>query len=650
MSFRNLAALPAVVVALLLSACGSSDEGARIVSFHADPSEVTAGSSSTLRWITEGATRLQLQDGEGKPIAIEGAGKGSVKVRPMETATYVLTATGEDGEEVQASTKVEVIASPPRIERFAAAPGVIGKGGTAVLWWIVTGADSIVIADDEGAELTLAAGQSRVEVAPERTTVYTLTATGNGVDRATATVEIGDGPEVTFTATPGEVDAGDPVTLAWTTRNATRIQIREGERNVHDTNVPSGEIRERPQQNTTYQLVATGPAGETTRSVAVVVRPSIEFTVVTPGPTRVGRTVEVSWRIGAATSATIHGEGELLHTIARNEITGGRAALQVGPSGSFELVAKGEGTESRATATIALTEAPIIEALEVPPMVSAGPGAPADVDVRWQADGATSLELAATPGGAIAVPDGATEVTVPLEETTTFRLVARNEHGTASRAATVGVVPFPTIETFAAMPARVGVGHAVELQWHAIGGAHANLFRDGEHVHSDSSVEASDPPQISGRFSDVVVADTTYEIEVFNEIFGKVSRTLQVKVGAPIIGGFSASVDAVAPGATFDLEWENEGGTSLEIVDSTGAAVCATADLERIAAGSCSVQAGVALGDSTYTLRVRDPGDGMDERMVVVRVTDGPIVRSFVASSAEVNAQTPVHLVWEVAS
>jgi len=74
-------------------------------------------------------------------------------------------------------------------------------------------------------------------------------------------------PEVSLTAAPGNTQAGDPVTLSWTSVHAASCLIDQGVGNV----VVSGTATVSPIRSTVYTITATGPGGTATAGAAISV-------------------------------------------------------------------------------------------------------------------------------------------------------------------------------------------------------------------------------------------------------------------------------------------------------------------------------------------------------------------------------------------
>lgn len=117
-----------------LVACQTGGGGPpQVLSFTADPSAITAGGSSTLRWLVSGATTISVAPGVG-----DVSGTNSTVVTPATTTTYTLTASGSGssataGVTVTVDTSVDVVGHVLGLDGRPA-PGVLvdvlGVGGT----------------------------------------------------------------------------------------------------------------------------------------------------------------------------------------------------------------------------------------------------------------------------------------------------------------------------------------------------------------------------------------------------------------------------------------------------------------------------------------------------------------------------------------
>ena len=198
-----------------------------MVRFDATPSSITAGQSSTLTWVVQGATSVSISNGVGN-VALTG----STTVTPAATTTYTLTAVGATGN-VTATATVTVGtggggAGNPQILRFEGSPLSIQPGQQSTLSWTTTGATQVSISGVGAVTLN-----GSTTVSPATTTTYTLSATSSDGKTVTApitiTVATGTIPQVVvFVATPSTIDAGSSTKLCWQVTGATSISIQPG--------------------------------------------------------------------------------------------------------------------------------------------------------------------------------------------------------------------------------------------------------------------------------------------------------------------------------------------------------------------------------------------------------------------------------------
>ena len=238
----------------------------RILRFQAAPANITPGETSTLSWATDNAVSVSIPGvGENLPA------NGSVVVSPASSTTYTLVARSSQGREVTAATNVVVSAGlAPRVLNFSGSPISIAPGGSSQLCWQV---DNVTNVDISGLGNGLPAADCRT-VSPSSTTLYTLTASNNqGKVSVSTTISVVLPVRIlTFSASPDfSPKAGDPVTLSWTTENATSVQIT-GTGAPTSTLPASGSVVITPVTNSNYTLTAYGPAGSVSAVVHVFVR------------------------------------------------------------------------------------------------------------------------------------------------------------------------------------------------------------------------------------------------------------------------------------------------------------------------------------------------------------------------------------------
>ena len=74
-------------------------------------------------------------------------------------------------------------------------------------------------------------------------------------------------PSVTLSASPASAQAGQPVTLTWSSTNATSITLQPSVGHI----AAQGSATVRPSQSTTYTVTATGPGGSARASAQVTI-------------------------------------------------------------------------------------------------------------------------------------------------------------------------------------------------------------------------------------------------------------------------------------------------------------------------------------------------------------------------------------------
>jgi len=289
---------------------------ALVVRFDATPSNITAGQSSQLTWIVQGASSVSINNGIGN-VALTG----SVTVTPDATTTYTLTAVGPSGN-VTATATVTVgpgVVGPgnPQIIRFEGSPLNIQPGQQSTLSWTTTGATTVSISGVGAVTLN-----GSTTVSPAQTTTYTLSATSSDGKTVTAPVTItvasGTIPQiVVFVVTPSTIDSGSSAKLCWQVTGATSIEIQPGvgsNLNANDCATVS------PTVTTTYTLTATNATGQiqanATLNVGAVRITS--FTAVPVTSTAAGNPVVLSWTTQNATSVVLIGSEIPAQTLPAN--------------------------------------------------------------------------------------------------------------------------------------------------------------------------------------------------------------------------------------------------------------------------------------------------------------------------------------------
>lgn len=239
-----------------------------VIEFFQSGSEtIERGTGVVLRWKTAHSTRVRIEPDTGLgtlPL------QGERMVYPREDNRYTLTAEGSGGS-VSSNLLVRVTApSPPVIAAFRAESGTISSGGSTILRWNVSGTQSVKIAPGWNS----LPSQGELQVSPEQTTQYVLSATNPGgtvSGEITVRVMPVPKPAISLDADPPSVVSGNTATLRWKVSDATRISIDPD----LGARANEGSAVVRPGRTTQYTLTASGPGGTATRVLTVPVTPPL---------------------------------------------------------------------------------------------------------------------------------------------------------------------------------------------------------------------------------------------------------------------------------------------------------------------------------------------------------------------------------------
>lgn len=616
---------------LLLGACAEDEPEAppeaEIVSFTASETSVVDGTEITLSWQTRNARSVTLT-ANGSPVDVseQPAKGGSVKVVVDETTDFVLSAKGQGGSPATASITVLVTVVNPEIVSFEASPPMVDEGEEVVLSWVTQHVDTLALTDDAGNEIDISGtgiAEGSVVVTPERATTYNLVATRRGRPTAkNVTVGIKGPPSAQLKVSKSEITWGDSVELEWTTEDAEVVRILRGGTIIYEGTDSTGTIEDQPAVTSFYTLQVSRGEKRNEDSKSVAVRPVVQaFGPNTADPLPVGTMVELAWAVGGATEVTITNDAGKTVTFTVESPDSGTAELEVGPEGTFQLVAKSGELEATATTAVDILPPPQIGLFEaLKSVISADEGETVSVTLRWaNVERAAELELKAN-GVPVDISDknfGADIITLDIDEDTLFELTARNAAGQVVSNAFVRLVPYPTIQSFTARPGYVAQEEAFELAWEAKGFS-VEITANGTPVPNVPS------HQLTGQIEVIATTTTEYELKVTNEAGDFVTETIEVEVGPVQIVSFTASPDTAAVSDEITLAWVTRGARHLEVRVQGGDTLCSLdpTDWEAIEDGDCMVR---FQGAGEYVLELwvmNVHGDEATEQVELV-ITDG---------------------------
>lgn len=185
----------------------------RIISFAANPAQITGG-SSTLSWQVENATSVEIRDGAGTTVVANGPLTGMQAVSPTMTTMYMLVATGAVGSEVASVTVTVLPPGSPRVLEFTVAPASLPGPGMVTVTWNTADADTV---DLHGNGTPVAvfprtpSGTVQVMLA-ETTTLQLRAENGQGLTTEEMTINVGTpdttAPTIQHTPSPSPVIEG----------------------------------------------------------------------------------------------------------------------------------------------------------------------------------------------------------------------------------------------------------------------------------------------------------------------------------------------------------------------------------------------------------------------------------------------------------
>ncbi len=435
---------------------------------------------------------------------------------------------------------IEVNLAAPTAE-ISATPGTIDAGQDVTLSWETENATSVSI--DQGIGIVEESG-SRTE-RPAATTTYRITANGPGgtiTDSVTVTVNT-PAPTVTLSASSDSVVEGYPVpvTLSWTSENATSASIDNGVGPVD----PTGEEGVSPVITTTYTITVSGPGGTASDSVTVNVLP-LPTVDITATPTNVSQegSTTLSWTSSNA-DTLILSPGDL--SVPVNGTYDDDPVVTT----TYTITATNAYGSRKDSVTVMVGEPPIIKSFTANPLsIVRG----SSTTMTWDTEGADSVTI---DGVGTVSPDGTMTVT-PLVDTT-YTLSASNQSSdeppvTASVTITVSD---PSTASISANPSTITEGEETTLTWDSTNADTASIepFVGAVPIRGDETVS---PAQT-----------TTYTLTV-NGPGGEATHSTTVTVYHQPTVSMTADDEHIAAGGSTTLEWTSTDADSASIDQSIG--------------------------------------------------------------------------------
>ncbi len=240
-----------------------------VVTFTASPSSVSSGGSSTLTWTVSGSVTSCTASGSSSWSGSKSTSGGSQMITNITSdTTFVLSCTGPGGTTVQSQTVT--VNSAPSVS-LVATPSAVSSGGSTVLSWSVSGADTCTASGNWTGGKSATGGNETVNNITSSKT-FTLSCSGPGGSRSdTVTVSITAGPVISISANPGSVNSGDTTTISWTVSGSVTSCTASGGWSGSKSTSGGTEVSGSITTDTTFTLSCTGPGGSNVQSATVTV-------------------------------------------------------------------------------------------------------------------------------------------------------------------------------------------------------------------------------------------------------------------------------------------------------------------------------------------------------------------------------------------
>jgi|GEM_PF-1277404 len=241
-------------------------------------------------------------------------------------------------------------------------------------------------------------------------------------------------PTATLTATPNPINAGEFVSLDWTSTDATGCTVTGG--GLNNVSGTSGTVSDDPGVTTTYTLDCSGDGGSASDSVIVTVDaapapvPTASLAAA-PNPVTAGEFVDLTWTSTDATGCTVTGGG--LNSVSG---TSGTVSDDPGVTTTYTLDCSGDGGSASDSVIVTVnqpptTPAPVVSLTASPSRVSRG----SSITLNWSSTDANSCTASGNWSGAKAATGSES---IAISSAVTFTLTCSGDGGSASASVSYG--------------------------------------------------------------------------------------------------------------------------------------------------------------------------------------------------------------------
>ncbi len=283
-----------------------------INSFSASPTQVLAGSSSTLYWSTSNCATVVVSGGNlgNVPTSASSIGTGAI----YGPTTFTLTATGTNGQTTERTVVVSITNNPTLsciIDTFYASPSTVVAGFSSTLYWNTSGCTSVSLSGGSIYGSYYGLSSSVTTGAIYGTQNFTLTAFGsNGQStQRTATVTANTVNQCLVSnvyAIPSSVESGQSSTLYWTSVGGGAVTVTGGNLSSvyqYGSSISTGTLY----QSTTYTVTPVNCNGGYAQSQSITVYVTNTPVSASATTTLATNVVQTSARLNGL--ATVSGNG-----------------------------------------------------------------------------------------------------------------------------------------------------------------------------------------------------------------------------------------------------------------------------------------------------------------------------------------------------
>ncbi|MBI2056347.1 MAG: hypothetical protein HYT37_03115 [Candidatus Sungbacteria bacterium] len=273
-------------VVLHFKISGAQSTQAPTVYLSANPTSINQGSFSTLSWNSTNAGSCFASNGWSGQKSLSG----SEQVNPSYTTSYTITCTNSQGQSATQSVTVFVNQQQQDLPTVSitASPTSVSQGQSTVLTWTSSNATSCSASFSWWGTKPLSGSEVVVPVNVSGSNIYRIMCSnsfGSRSDEINVDVYQAQNLSVSLTASQTSVNAGNPVTLYWSSTNANSCFATNG---WSGTKTFSGNEIVYPQTTTTYTITCQGSSNQQRyESVTITVNQQTPTVSITANPTQI---------------------------------------------------------------------------------------------------------------------------------------------------------------------------------------------------------------------------------------------------------------------------------------------------------------------------------------------------------------------------